>query len=107
MSSNLNKALIRLVGKILTSIRRLPVQIPETTSVQNKLAELKKTIRFRTQKTAWLGTGIGVETLTEEEVRQNVVKGLNFLVAQLPKGWMNIKTITLKTTMMGKAVRIE
>ena len=107
VSSNINKKVIRLIGKALTSVRKLPVQIGEKETVEAKIAEMKKTIRFRTQKCSWMGTSIGIETQSQEEIRQNIVKGLNFLVAQLPKGWLNIKTIHLKTTMMGKAIRID
>ena len=99
VSSNINKKVIKLAGKALGSVARLPIQVAENDSVVRKITELKRSVRFRTKKVAWMGSAVGIETLNEEQIRQNVVKSINFLVSLLPKGWLNIKSINLKTTM--------
>lgn len=105
VSANLNKNVIKSIGKILSSVQKLPVQVPEKDSVKDKIEELFRSARFRTKKVAWLGTSVGIETLENEQLRQNLVKAINFMVSILPKGWFNIKTIHVKTT-MGKPVRV-
>lgn len=105
VSSNINKKVIKLIGKALGSVARLPIQVAEADSVPRKIEELFRSVRFRTKKVSWMGTAVGVETLAEEDLRQNVVKAINFLVSLLPKGWLNIKSINLKAT-MGKPTRL-
>jgi large subunit ribosomal protein L10Ae len=105
VSANLNKNVIKLAGKPLGSVNRLPIQLGDNDSYKKKFDELQKTVKFRTKKFPWFGTGVAIETLPAEDIRSNVVKTINFLVSLLPKGWLNIKSLNLKTT-MGKPTRI-
>ena len=105
VSSNINRKVVRKIGKALSSVQKLPIQVKEGTSVKDKVEELFRTAKFRTKKVTWLGTSVGVETLDQEEIRTNLVKAVNFLVSILPKGWLNLRTLHIKTT-MGKPVRI-
>lgn len=108
VSSDLNKKVIKTIGKLLSSVKKLPVQVPEAGVVSEKIESQMRTITFKTNKCSWLATSIAIETQEQEQVRQNIVKSLNFLIAQLPKGWLNIKTLHIKSTMMkGKAIRID
>ena len=52
-----------------------------------------------------MGTAVGRDDMTEEQIRQNLNMSINFLVSLLKKGWNNIKSLTIKTS-MGKPVRI-
>lgn len=79
--------------------------INDSESVESKMAELYKTIRFRIKKGPWMATAIGLEDQTPEELRQNLLRSVNFLVSLLPKGWQNIGSLTIKTT-MGKPVKL-
>lgn len=105
VSESQNKNVTKLIGRYITSIGKLPITLSERELVKDKVAELMRTIRFRVKKFPWLAQGVGVDTLDAEELRQNVTKSINFLVSLLPKGWQNIKTIHVKTT-MGKAIRL-
>lgn len=105
VSESQNKNVTKLIGRYITSIGKLPITLSERENVRDKVAELMRTIRFRVKKFPWLAQGVGVDTLTSEELRQNVTKSINFLVSLVPKGWQNIKTIHVKTT-MGKAIRL-
>jgi large subunit ribosomal protein L10Ae len=44
-------------------------------------------------------------SLTQDELRHNINMAVNFLVSLLKKGWQNIRTLHIKTT-MGKSYRI-
>ena len=105
VSESIAKNVTRTVGRYITSIGKIPVQISDNEMVNDKLNELKNTIRFRVKKYAWLAQGVGIDTLDQEQIKENVTKALNFLVSLLPKGWHNLKTVHLKTT-MGKPVRL-
>ena len=100
-----NKDVTKLIGRYITSIGKLPVTITEREKVKDKATELMKTIRFRVKKVPWLAQSFGVDSLSQDDLRQNLTKSINFLVSLLPKGWQNIKTIHIKTT-MGKPVQL-
>ena len=48
---------------------------------------------------------IGNVSLTEEQLRHNIGMAINFLVSLLKKGWQNLKSIHIKTT-MGKPYKV-
>ena len=105
VTDTLSRSVTKLIGRYVTSIGKLPVPIGEKESVGDKVEDLMKTIRFRVKKFAWLAQSVGVDTLDVEELRQNVIKSLNFLASLLPKGWQNLKSVHIKTT-MGKPQRL-
>ena len=105
VSESINKDVTKLIGRYVTSIGKLPVTLGERETVQEKINELIRTIRFRVKKFPWLAQGFGVDTLGVEELRQNLNKSINFLVSLLPKGWQNIKSLHVKTT-MGQSVQL-
>ena len=105
VSESIAKNVTRTVGRYITSIGKIPVQISDSETVKDKLQELLSTIRFRVKKYPWLGQGVGVDTLQNDEIRADVTKALNFLASQLPKGWHNFKSVHIKTT-MGKPFRL-
>jgi large subunit ribosomal protein L10Ae len=43
--------------------------------------------------------------MTEDQIRQNLTLAINYLVSLLKKGWNNIKSLNIRTT-MGKPVKI-
>ena len=52
-----------------------------------------------------MAVAVGNEKMSEEEIRQNILMSLNFLVSLLKKGWHNIKVVHIKTT-MGKPYKL-
>ena len=100
-----NKDVTKLIGRYITSIGKLPVTITEREKVKDKVAEMLKTIRFRVKKVPWLAQSFGVDNLSQDNLRQNLTKSINFLISLLPKGWQNIKTVHIKTT-MGRPVQL-
>ncbi|NCP98492.1 hypothetical protein GW820_06445 [archaeon] len=57
------------------------------------------------KKVLCLGVAVGHCQMTEEQIRQNLTMSINFLVSLLKKGWNNIKSLYISTT-MGKSVRL-
>ena len=46
-----------------------------------------------------LGVAIGNITMTDDELVSNIMLGVNFLVSLLKKGWQNVGSLTIKSTM--------
>lgn len=105
VSESLSKNVTRLVGRQISSVGKLPVSIGENERVKEKCDELLRTIRFRVKKYPWLAHAIGTELLSPEELRQNLNKSVSFLISLLPKGWQNVRSIHVKTT-MGKPYKL-
>merc|ERR1712216_213506 len=105
VSSTLNKLAAANTGKILSSVHKLPLVIDEGEKVADKINELHYTCKWRMKKVPWLAQGVGVDKLTDEQLRQNINKSLNFLISLLPKGWNNIRTVHCKFS-MGRPSRI-
>ena len=99
------KQIPKLLGNVLTKIGKFPVAIGENEKVEDKVKELKSTVKFQLKKVLCMGTAVGTVKMTEEELRQNINMSINFLVSLLKKGWQNIKSLHIKTS-MGKPVRI-
>merc|ERR1711935_268774 len=105
VSDTLNKQVAAQIGKILSSVHKLPLILSEGEKPADKIKELLYSCRWRMKKVPWLAQGVGIDTLENESIRQNVNKSMNFLISLLPKGWQNIKTVHLKFT-MGRVQRI-
>jgi large subunit ribosomal protein L10Ae len=105
VSESLKLKFTKAVGKLVNVVGRQPVFINDSETIESKMQELQKTIRFRIKKGPWLATAIGLEEQTPEELRQNLLRSVNFLISLLPKGWQNIGSMTIKTT-MGKPVKL-
>merc|ERR1711935_272171 len=105
VSDTLNKLVAAQIGKILSSVHKLPLILAENEKPADKIRELSYSCRWRMKKVPWLAQGVGIDTSKDEEIRQNINKSTNFLISLLPKGWQNIRTIHIKFT-MGRVQRI-
>ena len=104
-SDALLKQITKLLGNILVKIGKHPLPINEGEKVNDKVEEIKHTIKFQLKKVLCLGTAVGHVDLNEDDLRQNINTSINYLVSLLKKGWQNIRTLHIKTT-MGPSVRI-
>jgi len=43
--------------------------------------------------------------MSDDELRQNIMMSLNFLVSLLKKGWHNLKSVNIKMS-MGKPIKL-
>ena len=104
-SESLMKQIPKLLGNILNKINKFPLAVGENEKIEDKVKENKATVRLQLKKVLCMGSAVGHVKMTEEELRQNINMSVNFLVSLLKKGWQNIKTLHIKTT-MGKPVRL-
>eukprot|EP01101_Sappina_pedata_P009339 TRINITY_DN541_c0_g1_i1.p2 TRINITY_DN541_c0_g1~~TRINITY_DN541_c0_g1_i1.p2 ORF type:complete len:217 (+),score=133.07 TRINITY_DN541_c0_g1_i1:526-1176(+) len=95
----------RLLGPGLSKAGKFPTLLQHSEDMQEKMNTVKCTAKFQLKKVLCIGVAIGHVKLTEDQVLQNIVTAVNFLVSLLKKNWQNVKTLYIKST-MGKVHRI-
>ena len=72
---------------------------------ERKVNETKASIKFQLKKVLCLAVAIANVSMTEAEIRTNIVYAVNFLVSLLKKNWQNVRSLYIKST-MGKPYRL-
>jgi large subunit ribosomal protein L10Ae len=67
--------------------------------MQNKVNDVKSTIKFQLKKVLCLGVAVGNVGMTEEELVANLMLAINYLVSLLKKGWQNVGSLVIKASM--------
>jgi large subunit ribosomal protein L10Ae len=104
-SDNMIKQIPRLLGPGLTKAGKFPTLIAASDDMQEKIDEVKATIKFQMKKVMCLNVAVGNVTMTHKEVVVNTQLAVNFLASLLKKQWQNIGQIYVKST-MGPPVQI-
>mmetsp|Transcript_7159 Transcript_7159/g.6432 ORF Transcript_7159/g.6432 Transcript_7159/m.6432 type:complete len:218 (+) Transcript_7159:55-708(+) len=104
-SESLMRQIPKLLGNTLNKIGKFPTALGENENVQEKVDELRSTVKFQLKKVLCMGTAVGQLSMNDEQLRQNINMSINFLVSLLKKGWQNIRTLHIKSS-MGKSIRI-
>ena len=103
---------------------KFPTPVSHAEDLQNKLTEVRSTIKFQLKKVLCLGVAVGHVQMSDDQVLANVMlstpalflfvhpaltdvvrAGINFLVSLLKKNWQNVKSLHIKST-MGKPIRL-
>merc|ERR1719379_2128991 len=95
----------RLLGPGLNKAGKFPTLIQHSDSLESKVTDMKSTVKFQLKKVLCMGVAIGNVNMTPDELRQNSLMAINFLVSLLKKNWNNVKRLHLKST-MGKPFTI-
>merc|ERR1712059_155089 len=104
-SDTLIKQIPRLLGPGLNKAGKFPTLITHTDDIDQKVIDLKSTIKFQMKKVLCLNVAVGNVSMAEEDLAQNVHLAMNFLVSLLKKHWQNVKSLHIKST-MGKVQRL-
>jgi len=105
ISESLVRQLPKLGGPFLTKWGKFPTVIQTADDVKAKIEEGLQTVKFQLKKVLCLGVAVANVAMTEEQIRQNLNMSINYLVSLLKKGWNNIKSLYIRTT-MGHAVKL-
>ena len=105
VSETLIRELPKLGGPFLTKWGKFPTVIQNVDDVKAKVDEGLASVKFQLKKVLCLGVAVANVSMTEEQIRQNLNISVNFLVSLLKKGWNNINSLYIKTT-MGKSVKL-
>jgi len=98
-SNNMIKQIPRLLGPGLTKAGKFPTLLNSNEDMQEKINEVKSTIKFQMKKVMCLNVAVGNVALSKQENIVNVQLAANFLASLLKKQWQNIGVIYIKSTM--------
>jgi large subunit ribosomal protein L10Ae len=95
----------RLLGPGLNKAGKFPTMCSHSETLHDKANEMKSNVKFQLKKVLCIGVAVGHVGMNEDQLRQNVLISVNFLVSLLKKTWQNVKTLNIKST-MGPVQRI-
>ncbi|OXB71598.1 UNVERIFIED_CONTAM: hypothetical protein H355_011233 [Colinus virginianus] len=95
----------RLLGPGLNKAGKFPALVTHADKLEDKIQEIKSSIKFQLKKVLCLGVAVGNVEMSEEQLRVNLSLAINFLVSLLKKNWNNVKSLHIKSS-MGKPQRI-
>jgi len=104
-SDNMIKQIPRLLGPGLTKAGKFPTLLSSKEDMQEKIDEIKSTIKFQMKKVMCLNVAIGNVAMEKQEIIVNVQLAANFLASLLKKQWQNIGQMYIKST-MGPSMQI-
>lgn len=104
-SDTVIKMIPRLLGPGLNKAGKFPTLITHNDSLENKVNEIRSSVKYQLKKVLCLGVAVGNVQMSERELFINIQMAVNFLVSLLKKNWQNVKTLYIKST-MGKPVRL-
>jgi len=98
-SNNMIKQIPRLLGPGLTKAGKFPTLLGPSDDMQEKINEVRSTIKFQMKKVMCLNVAVGNVSLSKKDNIVNVQLAANFLASLLKKQWQNIGVIYIKSTM--------
>ena len=98
-SEVLIKQIPRLLGPGLSKAGKFPTPVSHNDDLSSRVTEIKATIKFQLKKVLCLGVAIGHVKMTEDELTQNILLAINFLISLLKKNWQNVKSLFIKSSM--------
>merc|ERR1712142_270847 len=104
-SDTLIKQIPRLLGPGLNKAGKFPTMITHSDDMEQKVNDLKATIKFQMKKVLCLSVAVGNVEMSEDQLMENIRLAMNFLVSLLKKHWQNVKSLHIKST-MGKPQRL-
>merc|ERR1712156_116815 len=104
-SESLIKQIPRLLGPGLNKAGKFPSLLTHGDNIEDKVNDLKSTIKFQMKKVLCLSVAIGNLSMDEDQLVQNIHLAINFLVSLLKKHWQNVRSLYIKST-MGPAQRL-
>jgi large subunit ribosomal protein L10Ae len=104
-SDNMIKQIPRLLGPGLTKAGKFPTVLASGEDMQEKIDEIKGTIKFQMKKVMCLNVAVANVEMDKKAIVVNVQLAANFLASLLKKNWQNINGIFIKST-MGPAQQI-
>jgi len=99
-----------LIGKSLGPIfaprGKTPAPLPPTAPLEPILNKMKKTVKIKSYNQSVIHMFVGSEKMEDEMLAENISEIIKFFEKKLEKGYDNIKSIYIKTS-MGPAVKLE
>ncbi|EIE25331.1 60S ribosomal protein L10a [Coccomyxa subellipsoidea C-169] len=99
------KQIPRLLGPGLNKAGKFPTLVSHNDKLEDKVNEIKASVKFQLKKVLCLGVAIGNVGMEEKEIYVNSQMSVNFLVSLLKKNWQNVRCLYIKSS-MGKPYRL-
>ena len=98
-SESIIRTIPKVVGPHMNRAGKFPTSVALADNLVEKIQEVQSTVKFQLKKVLCMGCAVGHIEMPIEDIRQNTVIALNFLVSLLKKNWQNLKTAYIKSTM--------
>ncbi|MBU1111291.1 MAG: 50S ribosomal protein L1 [archaeon] len=97
-------------GKVLGTRSKMPnpklgCVVPPNANIAPLIEKLTKTVRMSAKKATNLQCMVGKESMSDNDIADNIISAYNSAVKQLPNELQNVKRVQLKLT-MGKPVTL-
>lgn len=96
----------KALGPVLGPRGKLPKPVPPNMDVAPLIERLRKTVKVRTKDNPVIHLPVGTEKMKDEEIAENAYSAIEAIERKLPRGFGNIKSLYVKTT-MGSSIRVE
>ncbi|CAK9022899.1 60S ribosomal protein L10a [Durusdinium trenchii] len=80
----------RLLGPGLNKAGKFPTLVQHSDNLETKVTEVRSQVKFQLKKVLCMGVAVGNVQMTPDELRQNCLMAINFLVSLLKKNWNNV-----------------
>jgi len=94
---NISLVLRRFLGKNFFNTKRYPIPIRLNSKLAENVARARDSTFISWGKGSCINVRIGKSNMTEKELCQNIIEGVNQIVSHVPGGWQNIKSLHIKT----------
>jgi large subunit ribosomal protein L1 len=95
----------RVAGPILGPKGKMPTPVPPQAPIDNIIERERKVVILRSRDKLFVHCIVGRETMNDEAIAENIEAIINNLSRVTKRGFSNVKSIYLKTT-MGDSVRL-
>merc|ERR1712232_1175604 len=95
----------RLLGPGLNKTGKFPTLVQHSDALESKITDIRSQVKFQLKKVLCMGVAVGNVGMNPDELRQNCLMAINFLVSLLKKNWNNVRRLCIKST-MGKPFTI-
>jgi len=96
----------RILGAFLGPRGKMPTPVPPNAPIDQILERHRRLVRLRLKDQPTLQCRVGLETMESSHIVENIQAVLKMLEEKLERGWRNISSILVKTT-MGKPVKVQ
>jgi large subunit ribosomal protein L1 len=95
----------KTLGTVLGPRGKMPKPVPPNADVSGLVKNLRSTVKVRSKSNKTFHTIAGEETMSKEDIAENISAIIKRLESKLERGHMNIGSVYVKTT-MGPSERI-
>jgi len=103
-------SLMPLVGRVFGSILgprgKMPTPVPPTGDIEKEIERHRRMVLARTRGQPIIQCRVGTETMSDDELLENIITVLGRVEGRLKRGIKNIMSIYLKTS-MGSPIKVK